>query len=183
VSYSGVGIRFGCNGIAFLFRFSSSPNSCMIFNLCREFTNGEHARIWCSSSARGKLTVLLSGFPIRDLQSCWSLVLVCHTTLMRFSLFKACLGSAKGAKGCLDSRWIAMHLATVVCLLEISLPLSLGFRLLSCYTFGDVDSDADGNWLLMVAIVKCPKRVLLRQVVCPSEWLPSSTSVVSTTVR
>ena len=91
---------------------------------------------------------------------------------------------AKGAKGCLDlARWIAIHLATAVCLLEISLPLSLGFLLLSCYTFGDVDSDADGNWLLMVAIVKCPKRVLLRQVACTRGWLPSSTSVVSTTVR
>ncbi len=31
--------------------------------------------------------------------------------------------------------------------------LSLDFRFLSCYTFGDVDSDADGNWLSMVVIV------------------------------
>ncbi len=46
------------------FALGSQP---LAFNLCREFTNGEHARIWCSSSARGEITVLLSGLPIRDL--------------------------------------------------------------------------------------------------------------------
>jgi hypothetical protein len=82
--------KFGLGTMALpsFFGFPVCKNSCILFNLCREFTNGEHARILCSSSARGKLTVLLSGFPIRDLRSCWSLVLVCHTTLMHLSLSK-----------------------------------------------------------------------------------------------